>query len=415
MIFLYRIIFLIVILIGSPFLLLKIFIGKHGLKERFGFIDYKNNDNRLFWFHAASVGELKVLSSILPEIKRRDDSIKFAISTTTMTGQKRAKELFGDIAKIFLIPIEMKSCITRVIKKLKPEKFITIETEIWPLLCKTADSMGIKLNMINGRMTSRSFPLYKIFKPFFKTVLKRFENILVQTAIYAARYKDLGARNIRVVGNVKYDQVFSNKQLDDDIFNIQKNESLIFTMGSIRRGEYQVMIDAIKEAQDKSLPFKFVLVPRHLKDIKPLCLLVKKNKVIFKLRSEAENIDFDDYDLLIVDSMGELLKFYNISDLTFVGGSLVHIGGHDPVEPASLGKAVLFGPHMENSLEAATALNRDGGAVQVSNRQEIIKLLEEITQDRSIAQEMGVKAKNTILSLSGATKRTVDLLLGEKS
>ena len=415
MIFLYRILVLIVLIIGSPFLLIKVLVGKHGLKERFGFIDFENDDSKLFWFHAASVGELKVLSSIIPEIRKQDPDVKFAISTTTMTGRNRANELFGDIADIFLIPLEIKSCINRVLTKLKPDKFITIETEIWPLLCKVAHSQGVKLNIINGRMTARTFPLYKIFKPLFKSVLKQFENIMVQTEIYGSRYRRLGAKNIKVVGNIKYDQIFSNIVLDDNGFELEKKDSILCTMGSVRRGEYQVMIDVIKEAQDKSLPIKFVLVPRHLKDIKPLSMLIEKNGIKFKLRSEIDKLDFDGYDLLVVNTMGELLKFYNISEIAFVGGSLVHIGGHDPVEPASLGKAVMFGPHMENSQEAAKSLLRDGGAREVNNKQDIIQLLNEIINEPEIAKEMGEKAKSIILSLSGATTRTIDLLMGEKS
>jgi 3-deoxy-D-manno-octulosonic-acid transferase len=148
MLIIYRILFIIIIILGAPFFLLKALAGRHGIKERMGLIEKRKSTGRLFWFHAASVGELKILALIFGDIE-------FAVSTTTITGRSMAGKIFGDSVLIFLQPIEIKSAIKRTINRIKPERLIMVETELWPLMLTTAIEEGLKTFLINGRMSRK--------------------------------------------------------------------------------------------------------------------------------------------------------------------------------------------------------------------------------------------------------------------
>ncbi len=411
----YRILFAIALFLGSPFLLVKAILGRHGIRERLGCIKRRESSKRLFWFHAASVGELKIISSIMPEISKLSGDIDFAISTTTASGRKRAVELFGNEAYIFLQPLELASAIKRVLKALNPEKLIIVETEIWPLLVAVARNSGVELYLINARMRENSFRAYKIIKPFIRYVLAKFTHILSQTEADAGRFVALGAGNTETVGNLKYDQVLSNVESTGSALNIASDDRLIFVAGSIRKGEYEIFADLIAKSRERLLNVGFILVPRHMKDIDYVCQLLSNRKISFLQWSEVTEADYDFDSVLLVDTMGRLRDFYRIADLAFVGGSLVPIGGHDPVEPAALGKPVIFGPHMDNAGEAAVLLLKSRGAEEVTGVDDLFEvLLDSIHNKRSLAQK-GELCRNAVISMTGASKRTAHILLGDSN
>lgn len=402
-------------IIGSPFLVIKAFIGRHGIRERFGFIRHRESSGRLFWFHAASVGEQKIIQSILPELRKRDTTIEIAISTTTITGRRRAEELFGDQAHVFLQPLEIKSSVERVITRLRPEKLIIVETEIWPLMLSVSKKLGLDLFLINARMREKSFGKYKLIKSFFAPVLENFSMILAQSSADAERFRNLGAEKVTVVGNMKYDQILNNGFSNSRELSIEKKGRLVFVAGSVRRGEDEILADVITDSGESGLDIGFILAPRHMKEVGDITAVLKGRGIRYKLRSEmpGDTVNLDS--VLIVNSMGELREFYSLADLTFVGGSLIPIGGHDPLEPAALGKPVIFGPFMENAREAARVLLKSGGAAEVKSKEDIIDILKEAVSDRDDLKARGEKCKNAILSMTGASEKTARYLMGELS
>jgi len=400
-----------IVAIGAPFLLIKAFVGRHGIKERLGFIESRKSSGRLFWFHAASVGELKILSLVIPKIRIKHHDIDFAISTTTITGKAMAASMFGDYAAVFLHPVELKSAIQRTINRIKPERLIVVETELWPLVLSIALKKGIKPHLINGRMSPKSFRWYKTAKPLFFPLLKRFENVIVQTPQDAQRFERLGAENISIVGNIKYDQVLNENEIKSPDINFNKNDNLRFVAGSLRKGEDDILIDSAGRAFNRNLPYQFIFVPRHMKDVESICNRLLERSIKYILWSDYRGETIDEKIVLVVNTMGELPAFYSIADIAFVGGSLVPIGGHDPVEPASLGKTVIFGPYMDNASEAASALLKSGGAMEVKNSDEIVEFIEKIIGERKVLKEKGERCKSAVKSLSGASDRTVDLLM----
>jgi 3-deoxy-D-manno-octulosonic-acid transferase len=413
MLIIYRILFIIIIILGAPFFLLKALAGRHGIKERMGLIEKRKSTGRLFWFHAASVGELKILALILPKIKKEFGDIEFAVSTTTITGRSMAGKIFGDSVLIFLQPIEIKSAIKRTINRIKPERLIMVETELWPLMLTTAIEEGLKTFLINGRMSRKSFRLYKMARPLFSPALSGFERLVVQTAEDAKRFKKLGAKNISVVGNVKYDQALGEKDISIPQVEFENPGKIKFVAGSIRKSEDDIFIKAIARSFDKKLPCRFIFVPRHMKDVDGICDRLTVASIRYFLWSDYEEQTIDDKTVLIVNTMGELPGFYSIADIAFVGGSLVPIGGHDPVEPASLGKAVIFGPYMENAFEAATALLSSGGAKEVKNSDEILDFIQTVGENREVLKVKGERCRDAIKSLTGASDRTVELIMRE--
>jgi 3-deoxy-D-manno-octulosonic-acid transferase len=413
MLLLYRIAFIAMITFGSPYLFLKAFFGHHGIRERLGFIPKREGDQKLFWFHAASVGELKVLSTVIPELRKLRPDLKIAISTTTATGRRRAEDLFERFAIIFQQPLEINSAILRVIENLRPNKLILIETEIWPLMISTAAQSGIEINLINARMSQKSYDIYKWFKPLLRQVFQNFSKILAQTEDDAGRFNSLGAKNVEVIGNTKFDQVFEKGSANAALSNPDKDK-LVFVAGSIRKGEDQIFAELISRSREKRLAVFFILVPRHLKDIDELCGQLQNRKIEYTLWSETENGKIDYNSVLIVNTMGELANFYLSADLAFVGGSLVPVGGHDPAEPAALCKPILFGPNMENTAQAARLLVDSGGAEIVENGLELYEALSRAVQNRAALAEKGRKCHEAILTMAGVSKKTAKIIAGDK-
>jgi 3-deoxy-D-manno-octulosonic-acid transferase len=414
MLLLYRILFMVALVLASPYLLIKALFGKHGITERFGFIKNRASSKRLIWFHAASVGELKVISSIMPEIAKIDGDMEFAVSTTTATGRRRALELFGEKAVVLLQPLELVQAVRRVIRRLRPEKLLVVETEIWPLMVTVAANSGVEVNLVNGRMSRSSFKLYRVVKPLTSRSLKAFSRVLVQSEADADRFRSLGAERCDVMGNLKYDQTLDNGGSGQSLSNIKKGIKLLLVAGSIRKGEYEIFAELITKSRKKNLDVAFVLVPRHMKDIEYVRQLLSNGGISYRLWSETPGKGVDLESVLVVDAMGLLRDFYRLADLAFVGGSLVPIGGHDPLEPAALGKPVIFGPHMENAREAADLLLNLGGAVEISSTNQLFEILENSIRDRQTLKEKGKLCRKAVLSKSGASKRTAQIILGDR-
>jgi 3-deoxy-D-manno-octulosonic-acid transferase len=402
-------------ILGSPYLLIRALWGHHGIRERLGFIPKRESSGTLYWFHAASVGEQKILSSLIPELKKIKPELEIAVSTTTATGKRRAQELFGDKAIVFYQPLEINSAILRTIENLKPDKLILVETEIWPLLISTAAESGLEVDLINARLSARSFRFYRWVKPLMKYILEKFSHILAQTETDASRFAALGAKDPQVLGNVKFDQaLLAGNSKKPAIKQIDK-KFVAFVAGSIRKGEDRIFADLIQRASEQNLPVFFILVPRHMKDLDELIDHLNARHIQFALWSDIKGRKVDPGIVLIVNTMGELTNFYVAADLAFVGGSLVPIGGHDPVEPAALGKPVIFGPYMENASQAARILVDSGGAQIVKNEDDLLCALHKAIENRQLLSENGRKCREAILSMAGVSRKIAEILTEAKN
>lgn len=406
----------IILILCSPYLFYKGIFGSRGFGERFGCWQHKSSAGKVVWFHAASMGELKAIAAIIPLLRRQNPDFHPVITTITQTGWNKAKSLnLG--AEVFFAPLDLDFAARKAVRLIKPSMLVLVETEIWPVLIRSVSNVGIPIVIANARLSRKSYGNYRLVRPFMKSIFRRIDFVMAQSEEDAQRFIDLGAspERVAVYGNIKFDQVADsiNGQLPDDLaayFGCP--DDFVFIAGSVRKKEIAPVVRAVSDALKENKSFKAVIALRHLKNIKSLekCLNELQLPYIKRTSLDLSKMQTNFPRILILDSMGELGSLYTKANLSFVGGSLVPIGGHDPLEPASAGSAICFGPHMENSLLASKQLVESGGAEQVNNGQQLADLILGLAKNKQRAKNMGDKARQLVLKHSGVSKRIVTKL-----
>jgi 3-deoxy-D-manno-octulosonic-acid transferase len=413
MFLLYQIGMAIIILLATPILFYKGIFGSRGFSERFGCWNYKSSPGKVVWFHAASMGELKAIAAIIPILKQQYPSIKPVITTITKTGWEKAKSL--DLgADVFFAPLDLDFAVKKAMRRIKPSLLVLVETEIWPGMIKNVHAEGIPIVIANARLSRKSSGNYKYVRPFMKLILSKIDFIMTQSDEYAQRFIALGApeKRVEIYGNIKFDQAANpiNGQISGDLESyLCKSNSFVFVAGSVRKKEIKTIVEAVSAASTERNNLVAIIAVRHLKNIGLLESALKETNLKYLRRKELENIRdaAKVANILVLDTMGELGGLYGKANLSFVGGSLVPIGGHDPLEPAAAGCAVCFGPHMENSQSASRQLLESGGARQIVNGEQLSDLIAELAQNRQLAKSMGDRARQMVLKHSGVASRIV--------
>jgi 3-deoxy-D-manno-octulosonic-acid transferase len=411
----YQIVLVMVILIFSPYYFYKgVFAGK-GFAERFGFWKFSPSKEKVVWFHAASVGELKAIAAIIPLIRQKKTNLRPIITTITQTGRNKAANLDLGV-EVFYAPFDLGFAVANAVGRVRPAVLILVETEIWPILVNVVKNANVPIVIANGRLSRKSFANYKYVKPVVSAVLKKIDFIMAQSEEDAQRFLALGAdpNRVAVFGNIKFDQISNcSRQMVDELipFFNGKND-FIFIAGSVRNKEIPAITETLVESFKKIKSLKAIIAPRYMRSLGVLERNLTVAGLSYFKRSELELGGQKDNlpNIMILDSMGELGALYSWANLSFVGGSLVPIGGHDPLEPASVGCAVSFGPYMENSRLAAKQLIQSGGACQVNNSRQLTELVVRLADDRQSAKEMGEKARRLVLKHSGVSERIVSKL-----
>jgi 3-deoxy-D-manno-octulosonic-acid transferase len=408
-------------ILSSPYLLLRAAWGKHGIKERMGFLSpdkqEKISSKKVIWFHAASVGEIKALSPIIPQVRKDHPEYALVVSTITKSGRKEAEKILKEIEFVFLLPIDLKRFVRRALDKIRPEALILVETELWPNLIGEAKKRGCIIAMINGRISRRSFKRYLAVRSLFKQTLSRFDLLCVQSEEHKERLIRLGARpdKIKVTGNLKFDRLLhvsessSKDQLKKKLGIPDKY--LVIIGGSIRSGEEQILLRVFVKLKSEKNELIFILAPRHLDKLNEVERILSGMKLSFVRRSKLDgNIRSDQPDVILLDTMGELSGLYALADVAFVGGSLVPVGGHNLLEPAIYGVPVIFGPYTDHFKEEAKILIESGGGIQVKSEEELTLKLSRLIADPEKRVRSGKSAKTAIWKETGVSKRTTDLI-----
>ncbi|MGZ3558306.1 MAG: 3-deoxy-D-manno-octulosonic acid transferase, partial [Thermodesulfobacteriota bacterium] len=331
------------------------------------------------WIHAASVGEVFCSIPVLKRVKKEFSQAKIILTTMTSTGNRTAKINLPEADQVIFVPIDHPLIVQRAIKKIQPSILLIAETELWPNLLRSCGSKRIPIVLFNGRISQKSFQRYVSFKFFFKECLKYISLFLMQTEEDRTRIIEIGAdpQKTRVVGNLKFDQTFPNFSREG-MDKMAKalglhGEEKIFIAGSTHSGEEEILISIHKELKKIDPHLVFILAPRHLERLDEVEKILRKESISWvrksSLPSGAGGLDQKQPDVVLLDTMGELMTLYSLGTLVFVGGSLVPIGGHNPLEPLFHKKCVLFGPHMLNFLEISQRLIEAGGAIQVSGKE----------------------------------------------
>lgn len=383
------------------------------LPERLGFrLPPREATGPTLWIHAVSVGEVLSLRNLLAHIKKRHPSWRICFSTLTNTGYLMAREKLSMADSVFLVPLDFAFIVRRFFRVLNPRLFLLAESEFWPNLLRIAGKKCQAVLLLNGRMSLGSFKAYRRLKPLSIKVLENIDLFLVQTEQDRGRIEDIGIdpKRVKVAGNLKAEVSLpslnqGNREAFKKSLGISGSEKVIVA-GSTHRGEEELILEAFGLARKEKEGLLLIIAPRHpdrTGEVEKMCLNLGLS-VVRKTRATPDQ----PWDVLILDTIGELAYFYALADLTFVGGSLVPHGGQNFMEPAFYEKPVFCGPHLENFAVLAEAFIRSGAVRVVGGTEELAEAFR--MKDEPALHEMGRQAKILLNSFQGATERTLQAI-----
>jgi 3-deoxy-D-manno-octulosonic-acid transferase len=425
---LYNIFFTIFFILASPYYFLRLLRRgnwRPGFAQRFGKYDSKFKqaitNRQTLWIHAVSVGEVNICTHLIRMLEPRLPNVKIVVSTTTTTGMADLeRKLPSHISKIFY-PIDMRRIVSRALHTVRPKAIVLVESEIWPNFLWRARRMGVPLFLVNARLSQRSYPRYKAFGFLFRPLFEAFTGVGAQTEVDAARLRTLGCRPecIRVVGSLKYDaaRVEERKLLDvPEMFRQLglSRQAPVLVCGSTHPGEEVVLARIFLRLRKKFPELFLVLVPRHFERCRDVGRELDAEGIRFVYRNEITNstqFRSGEIECLLVNTTGELKHFYEQATLIFVGKSLTAQGGQNPIEPGALGKAMAFGPHMQNFAEIARSFVQRQAAVQVKDAEELENTFARLLGDSAERDLMGGRALEVVRENLGAIQRTVSMIL----
>ncbi len=370
------------------------------------------------WIHAVSVGEVQASQSLVAQLRKRHPQYKLLLTTVTPTGAARARLLFGDTIELRYVPLDLPGSVRRFFDRVQPQLAMILETELWPNLYAECGRRGIPLVLASARVSPRSVGRYRRLVPLFRKTLSYGIVIAAQSETDAERFRSIGATPERthVTGNIKFDfQPPPGIEAQGLRWREQNAPGRpIWVAGSTHEGEEVIILDAHRIVLQRFPDALLVLVPRHPQRFDSVRGLLAKRKDRSSDRSSRSAIS-PATSVLLGDTMGELMMFYAAADVAFVAGSLVPIGGHNLLEPASVGRPVLTGPHNFNSEEIAQLLMAAGAALVVKDTGQLAQALTDLLDASERRTAMGAAGKAVLDTNRGALDRLltlVDPLLG---
>lgn len=391
------------------------------LSQRMGYlpVSFNVDGESSIWIHAVSVGEVLTARPLIRELRERHPRLRIFLSTTTMAGQKLARRNVQDADAVFYFPFDLGIFVRRTMDLVRPKLFLMMETEIWPRLLRECRRRGVKTAVVNGRLSQRSFPRYRMIKPFMRRVLADIDRFCVQSQESSRRFAELGAApaRITVTGSLKFDSLeFASVSLDTRArqrvlryFRLPPARSVIVA-GSTMKGEEGAVLSAFRRVKTAAPHTLLILAPRHPErfgEVEQLC----RNEGFKTVRRSELAIDAEPRaDVVVLDTIGELATVYQLGTVVFVGGSLVNTGGHNILEPAVFGKPIVFGPYMQNFAEIADAFLTNEAGLQVASDRELDDALVSLMTDPVRRARLGAAARALVEASRGATDKTLAVL-----
>jgi 3-deoxy-D-manno-octulosonic-acid transferase len=381
------------------------------LGQRFGF-GFPSTDGCI-WIHAVSVGEVQATVPLVRALQSRYPGQSILITTVTPTGAARVKALYGDDILHTYIPFEFPHAIRLFFERLCPEIAMIMETEIWPNLYRGCGVRDIPLVLVSARISPRSTPGYRRLLPLISETLSHGIIIAAQSQADADRFLELGASSVRtwVTGNIKFDVepdpgvATRGSELRSALFGTRP----VWIAASTHEGEERQVLDAHRELQQDYPDILLVLVPRHPERFASVRELVVKTGFSVVARTEQQACDAST-NVFLVDTMGEVPLFYAASDVAFVGGSLVPVGGHNLLEPAAQGLPIVTGPHIFNALDIADKFVGLGACRMVDTSSELASMVGRLISDVDEAAELGERGRQVLEQNRGALERLLVLV-----
>lgn len=404
------------IILGTPFVLLyfalrgirdRAYLGRW--KERFGYAP-ANIPAGGIWIHAASVGEFNAANPLIRALLKEYPEIPLMVTTLTPTGSERVKRDLGDKVAHSYIPIDLPGSVKRFFHRLQPSLLIVMETEIWPNLYLQSQRFNIPLVMANARLSKRSVKHFGLMPGFVASVLQTVAWIGAQSDTDAGRLADAGAdrQRIEVTGNLKFDLSIP-ASLEEGAIGLRSRwgrQRPVLVAGSTHEADENVVIPAFVELLQTLPDALLILAPRYPERFRRTTQMAKSAGLQTELRSQGEACS-PKTQCFVIDTIGELMRYYACADLAFVGGSMGEQGGHNALEPAALGKPVLLGPNMDNAKEIAQQLLVCSAALQVNNLRDFRQSAEQILTDGALRDSMGQSGRRLIEINRGALDLTL--------
>ena len=370
----------------------------------------------LIWVHAVSVGELLAVAPLVQRMLQEWPDKAVLITNTTPTGSEQTQKLFGDRVEHTWFPFDIPLVTGAFLRHWAPQLIVMVETEIWPNLMVSAREQGIPVALVNARLSARSARGYARFGQFTRETLRDFSLIAAQSKSDDRRFRRIGAdpQAMHVVGSIKFDIDLAARRGQLDVIKSELGSEIksrpLWAAASTHPGEEQLVIDAYQALSQRGFKTRLLIAPRHTNRTADIIKLLEKTGLSYQRRSEKAAINRDT-DVLIVDTLGELSAFLGLADAAFIGGSLVPRGGHNPIEAAAWGCAVITGPHVINFAAIVRDMERGGAIRIVVDEQELADRLASVWE--SDHQDSDAKRTQTFIETRrGATRRQLDLLKG---
>ena len=378
---------------------------RHRILERLGFIN--KIPVPIIWVHCVSVGEFRASTVLIDQLILNYSDHRILVTTTTPTGSQAVLEHYQSEVLHFYFPFDLPLTVNRYIKQINPAICILLETEIWPNLIHALNKNNIPSLLVNARLSQRSLEKYQKFAPnLAKQTLNKLSVIATQNQNSANRFIELGVETDKVVttGNIKFDQNPSADKVISKKLKTIIGKRKVVVFASTHKGEEVQIIDAYLNHKD-DINALLVIIPRHPERFNEVYKLAQKHQLNIVKRSS--NKSCKDCDLLLGDSMGEMMSYFDVSDVVFMGGSLNNTGGHNMLEPAALSKPILFGPNVFNFAEISSDLLELQGSVQVQNADELLKEITQLLDDNKKAKTLGKNANQYFKSKQGAVNNLI--------
>ena len=413
---------------GAVYLAIRLIQGKGlpGIRERLALYPPElakqlRSLQRPVWVHAVSVGEVLAARPLIEELKRRFPRRDWLVTTTTATGRHLARKTLQDFrTRVLYLPWDLGPVVRRAVKTIRPALFISFETELWPVLFDRMGRDGVPIAVVNGRISPRGYGRYLWVRPWMHRVLAPVSLFLTQSPQDARRYAALGAAKDRIVvsGNLKWDLNVaassngSQAERQREWLGLDPAQTL-WTAGSTHAGEEKQIFQIFARLKSRYPGLRLLIAPRHPERVQE----VEREAVLAGLKTvrrsqwtgtgagrwEADTV-------ILLDTVGELAGFYRLSGMVFVGGSLVPHGGHNLVEPASMSRPILSGPHLQNFQAISESLLQAKGMRIVQSPEELEQAVSRLLESPGQAREMGLRAHAVFQQNQGTLKRTADLI-----
>ena len=401
------------LLLASPFLILRALVSSSFRDEikgkmKGGACLPKLKDT--LWIHASSVGEVRLAKILISGLIKEGESRPIALSTFTLTGYALAME--EALPNVFRLPLDFPYWLNPVFDRLQPSKLVLIEAELWPVLLRQCKYRSIPVIQVNGRVSEKSIKLYRMFPAFLLWITEPIKQLSMRSSTDADRFLQLGVakEKVLVTGNIKFD--VTSVHTKEKFHPKWKADSLIVVFGSTRPGEEGPIMQALVKLQKEFPRLIGVIAPRHMERCREVEDLVREFEVNYGILSKQDDLKNWTGNVLLIDSLGKLNAFYKSAVVTYVGGGFnPRFGGHNILEPAALGKPVLFGKFMNNFEEEAKLLRQSKGGLQLQNIEDIYNVLNRLLMNSDEREKLGQSAEKTVRANSGALSRNIELIL----